>query len=393
MSSRTSSSYNAAASRSGTKWPQVSSSVNRTPNAGMGFGTMNRMSTMGTFGVSRVDEFVLDASHMLQQHSSVGSSQPIGIESLRPLASATMFPMHENVQPVSTLSHSSTFRSSSGGCRPLTVFVVATIIIALLTITVALPMTSSWTQSRSAFVASTIVQSLRAFDNSNHTLNTSDEDSVRDVRHVSPTPQANGLMASEVPLNADMATSFVGESTIIGDSGNSKRPSITSTTTHQLAEEVMVGVTGKSVCEELLNVVRFRTGISDVRFIKSLLPMHLMPPLDHPVLISASGMVSPYFSHFRLANLTAVAMYRSLNDCARSIKSLSDVKVRNMTCPSPGVSFRIICSQEETQQTVECALRATSGCVSSAQARVQSSALYNRLRSDWILWCTVTTLM
>lgn len=386
-------SYNAAASRSGMKWPHSSSQPNKmmhVPQAPM-------MVPVNTGGL------ILNSADALQQHVSVESSQMIGVVADDP---HELRPTHQ------------TSSKSTTSCRPLTLIILTTVGLALLTIAVALPMTASWAQSRSAFVRSTSIEEHDGSDVKTTLGQSSESNQLRPGYGVAaaamsslasisslltnpetPTASTPSSEASHMPPPPPPAQSESTErSRPQRDVQNSEAQTQTvgsvGSVTHsiQIAEEVLAAVSADTVCEEVLNVVRFRTGLTNVLFKRSSLPMHQLVKLDRPIMISANGMISPYYSNIRFSNLTAHKMYRNLAGCSRDVP-LAPEQIKNLTCASPGISFRLTCAHADSEETVQCAFRASAGCVSSAESRVQSSTSYNRMRSDWVLWCSVTTLL
>jgi hypothetical protein len=385
---QTSDSYNAAACRSGMKWSHSSSSPNK----------MMHISQSPTIVPMNTGGLILNNAEAMQQHLSFESSQMIDMVAEEP---------YENRYTKQTLK-------STTACRPLTLIILITAGLALLTIAIALPMTASWTQSRSAFVRFTTVEMQEGSkDGSNVktlTSHPSESNQLGAVSTVAAAAMSSLTSISSLITTTDASTasssssppsSFVSpppppaaSGTIRASATQPGTDTRLQTVGHsmQIAEEVLAAVSANTVCEEVLNVVRFRTGLTTVLFKRNSLPMHQLINLDRPIMISVNGMISPYYSNIRFANLTALKLYSKLVDCSRDA-SLRQQTIKNLTCASPGISFRLTCAQVDSEETVECALRASAGCVSSAESRVQSSTSYNRLRSDWVLWCSVTTLL
>lgn len=383
-------SYDTAAARSGMKWPHSSSS----PNKMMHVSQSPMMVPMNTGGL------ILNNKDILQQHVSVENAQMIDV-----------------IEDASNEVRSARSPSKqTASCKPLTLIILTTVGLALLTIAIALPMTVSWAQSRSAFIRSTTIEQQGG---SNENTATNQPDQTSSLPSSSTAGSAGSAGSAGYAVTAAALSSFASISSLITvkeTSTESSRhpprppppsalipppPAPASTESQQtqavshsvqIAEEMLAAVSASTVCEEVLNVVRFRTGLTNVLFKRNSLPMHQLINLNRPIMISANGMISPYYSHIKFANLTAQQMYRNLAACSRD-QPLPSQSMKNLTCSSPGISFRLTCAQVELEETVECAFRASAGCVSSAESRVQSSTSYNRLRSDWVLWCSVTTLV
>jgi len=164
-------------------------------------------------------------------------------------------------------------------------------------------------------------------------------------------------------------------------------------------EDAMSGVNLNNLCEELLNIVRFRSGVADVRFVKtSRVPLEEMSSSAlGEMTLHLHGMISPFYEHLSKSDETAHHMFERLRSCTRSgamaqeVPFVQSVLHANLTCFAYGITLQMRCMRPATNDPrLGCNLRATEGCVSSARKQIAASASHSRLRSDWVLWCTVT---
>lgn len=231
------------------------------------------------------------------------------------------------------------------------------------------------------------------------TTDNDDEQHQHSIPLVPPSPSSlspsspPSALEKPMPLNAHSVTAT--NRSVSVQAPPSPHDSDMKTQARFLRDEFLSAAHTDSVCEDLINMIRFRVGTSNVEYMKTNDPLnYLSSSMGSAVQIYANGMISPYFDHVPGAVSQGHRIAQTLRRCSRTNDApLLSSTNSNQTCAAFGITFLMRCKPNQNEEEhLWCWLKASEGCVASAQARVRASPSFERLRSDWVLWCTVATL-